>query len=112
MPPDPPTVLTTVAPTLSDGSVTLRPVTPDDVASVVEQSLDPETVRWTSVPPNAIAQSLAYIDSRLDVRSIYEMVDWYRNQRMIEKGTDPAKFIDLCFVEGHINIPAAMKREC
>jgi hypothetical protein len=31
---------------------------------------------------------------------------------MIEKGTDPAKFIDLCFVEGHINIPAAMKREC
>ena len=66
--------------------------------------------RWTSVPPNAIAQSLAYIDSRLDVGSIYEMVDWYRNQRMIEKETDPAKFIDLCFVEGHINIPAAMKR--
>ena len=64
--------------------------------------------RWTSVPPNAIAQSLAYIDSRLDVGSIYEMVDWYRNQRMIEKETDPAKFIDLSFVEGHINIPPAM----
>jgi NitT/TauT family transport system substrate-binding protein len=64
--------------------------------------------RWTSVPPNAIAQSLAYIDSRLDVGSIYEMVDWYRGQRMIEKGTDPAQFIDLSFVEGHHNVPAAM----
>jgi NitT/TauT family transport system substrate-binding protein len=64
--------------------------------------------RWTSVPPKAIAQSLAYTDSRLDVGSIYEMVDWYRGQRMIEKDTDPAKFIDLTFVEGHQNIPAAM----
>jgi hypothetical protein len=45
--------------------------------------------RWTSVPAAAIAQSLAYIDSRLDVGSVYEMVDWYRGQRMIEKGTDP-----------------------
>jgi len=64
--------------------------------------------RYTSVPPNAIAQSLAYIDSRLDVGSIYEMVEWYRGQRMIEKGTDPKTFIDLSFVEGHENIPAAM----
>jgi NitT/TauT family transport system substrate-binding protein len=64
--------------------------------------------RWTSVPPKAIAQSLAYTDSRLDVGSIYEMVDWYRGQRMIEKETDPAKFIDLTFVEGHQNIPAVM----
>ena len=47
-----PPVPTTVAPTLSDGTVTLRPVTPDDIAAVVEQSLDPETVRWTTVPPN------------------------------------------------------------
>jgi NitT/TauT family transport system substrate-binding protein len=65
--------------------------------------------RWTSVPPAALAQSLAYIDSRLDVGSIYEMVDWFRKQRMIEKDTDPAKFIDLSFVEGHENVPAAMK---
>jgi NitT/TauT family transport system substrate-binding protein len=65
--------------------------------------------RWTSVPPKAIAQSLAYIDSRLDVQSVYEMVEWYRGQRMIEKDTDPAKFIDLSFVPGHENIPAAMR---
>jgi NitT/TauT family transport system substrate-binding protein len=64
--------------------------------------------RYTSVPPNAIVQSLAYIDSRLDVGSIYEMVEWYRGQRMIEKNTDPAKFIDLSFVAGHENVPAAL----
>ena len=66
-------------------------------------------MRDQSVPPAAIAKSLAYIDSRLDVGSIYEMVDWYRGQRMIEKGTDPTKFIDLSFVEGHVNVPAAMR---
>jgi len=65
--------------------------------------------RWTSVPPKAIAQSLAYIDTRLDVGSIYEMVEWYRAQRMIEKDTDPKSFIDLSFVPGHENIPAAMR---
>jgi hypothetical protein len=27
---------------------------------------------------------------------------------MIEKETDPKTFIDLTFVEGHFNIPAAM----
>jgi NitT/TauT family transport system substrate-binding protein len=64
--------------------------------------------RWTSVPPKAIAQSLAYIDTRLDVGSIYEMVEWYRDQRMIEKNTDPRTFIDLTFVPGHENVPAAM----
>jgi hypothetical protein len=37
------------------------------------------------------------------------MVAWYRAQRMIEKDTDPAKFIDLSFVPGHENIPAAMR---
>ena len=65
--------------------------------------------RWTSVPPRAIAQSLAYIDTRLDVGSIYEMVDWYRGQRMIEKDTDPATFIDLTFVPGHENLPASLR---
>jgi hypothetical protein len=28
---------------------------------------------------------------------------------MIERDTDPAKLIDLSFVEGHQNIPAAMR---
>lgn len=65
--------------------------------------------RYTSQPPRAIAQSLAYIDSRLDVGSIYEMVEWYRGQRMIERDTDPARFIDLTFVPGHEHLPAARR---
>lgn len=48
MPPAPPSV----SPTLTDGTVTLRAVTPADVPAVVEQSRDAETERWTSVPPN------------------------------------------------------------
>jgi NitT/TauT family transport system substrate-binding protein len=65
--------------------------------------------RYTSQPPRAVAQSLAYIDSRLDVGSIYEMVEWYRGQRMIERDTDPAKLMDLSFVPGHENLPAAIR---
>jgi NitT/TauT family transport system substrate-binding protein len=65
--------------------------------------------RYTSAPPRVIAQSLAYIDSRLDVGSIYEMVEWYRGQRMIEKDTDVAQLIDLSFVEGHENVPAILR---
>lgn len=67
--------------------------------------------RYAGVPPRVIAQSLAFIDSRLDVGSIYEMVDWYRSQRMIEKDTDVAKLIDLSFVEAHENVPPAMQTE-
>ena len=77
MPPDPPTVLTTVAPTLSDGTVTLRPVTPDDVASVVEQSLDPETVRWTSVPPDYTeADARAFLQHGVEEHAAGRRTTW------------------------------------
>src|SRR3954452_16826670 len=39
-----------VVPTLTDGVVTLRAHTPDDIEAVVEQSADPLSVRWTTVP--------------------------------------------------------------
>ncbi len=37
------------APTLSDGVVVLRAVTPHDIPAIVEQSTDAETVRWTTL---------------------------------------------------------------
>ncbi len=37
-------------PTLTDGTVTLRAHRDDDVDAVVEQSQDPASVRWTTVP--------------------------------------------------------------
>ncbi len=36
--------------TLTDGPVVLRAHRPSDAERVVEQSVDPESVRWTSVP--------------------------------------------------------------
>ena len=44
MPPAPP-----AAPTLSDGTVTLRALSDDDIPAIVEQSTDVETVRWTTL---------------------------------------------------------------
>ncbi len=38
------------APTLTDGTVTLRAHRADDLDAVVEQSVDPDSVRWTTVP--------------------------------------------------------------
>ena len=37
------------APTLSDGTVTLRALSADDIPAIVEQSTDAETVRWTTL---------------------------------------------------------------
>jgi len=37
-------------PTLSDGVVTLRRHSEDDATAILEQCVDPETVRWTTVP--------------------------------------------------------------
>jgi RimJ/RimL family protein N-acetyltransferase len=39
-----------VIPRLTDGVVTLRAHTDDDVDRVVEQSVDPESIAWTTVP--------------------------------------------------------------
>jgi RimJ/RimL family protein N-acetyltransferase len=38
------------APTLTDGTVTIRSHREDDVPGVLEQSVDPVSVRWTTVP--------------------------------------------------------------
>ncbi len=64
--------------------------------------------RYTSVPPEALELSLAYISPTLDIGSIFEMVDWYVAQDMIERRTDPHTFIDLSFVDGHENVPDSM----
>lgn len=39
-----------IPPTLTDGTVTLRVHRLDDAERVVEQSLDPDSIRWTTVP--------------------------------------------------------------
>lgn len=39
-----------VPPRLTDGVVVLRPHVPGDIERIVEQCIDPESVRWTTVP--------------------------------------------------------------
>ncbi len=48
-------------PLLTDGVVTLRAHTEDDIQPLLEQALDPETVAWTTVPvPSSEETSRAY----------------------------------------------------
>ena len=50
------------APTLTDGVVTLRAHRPADVPAVLEQSQDPESQRWTSVPaPYTLADAEEFV---------------------------------------------------
>jgi len=52
-----------VVPMLTDDVVTLRAMTDDDLPAVVEQSQDPDTVRWTTVPtPYGPEDAAAYFD--------------------------------------------------
>ncbi len=51
-----------LAPTLTDGVVTLRPHRTSDAPGVLEQSLDPESQRWTTVPvPYTLADAEEYV---------------------------------------------------
>lgn len=53
-------------PTLTDGTVTLRAHTGSDVEGVLEQMVDPDTVRWTSVPvPGSLDAARNYVEQVL-----------------------------------------------
>ena len=50
------------APTLTDGTVTVRAHRDDDVTGVVEQSQDPGSIRWTTVPtPYGLADAETFV---------------------------------------------------
>jgi RimJ/RimL family protein N-acetyltransferase len=50
-------------PELTDGVVRLRAHRPEDAERIVEQSTDPETLRWTTVPrPYGTAQAREFLD--------------------------------------------------
>ncbi|SFC73622.1 Protein N-acetyltransferase, RimJ/RimL family [Nocardioides terrae] len=62
-------------PTLTDGPVTLRAHRPSDVERSVEQSVDAESVRWTTVPtPYSLDDARDYIGSR--ARAWLEDTEW------------------------------------
>lgn len=55
-----------VAPTLTDGVVTIRPHRPDDATSAWEQGQDPASQRWTTVPvPYSMADARSFVGERM-----------------------------------------------
>lgn len=56
-----------LVPVLTDGVVTLRPHSLDDADAIVEQSSDPESVRWTTVPrPYSRDDAVWYVNRNLE----------------------------------------------
>ena len=59
-------MLASTAPTLTDGVVTIRAHRRDDVPGVLEQSQDPVSQRWTTVPvPYARADAEQFVDEMM-----------------------------------------------
>lgn len=48
-----------------------------------------------------------YIDpqARLDVQDIHNQVAWLKAQGLVDAAVDPKSFLDLSFVQGHMNLP-------
>lgn len=65
-----------LAPTLSDGVVTLRPHRHDDAPGVLEQCEDPLSQRWTAVPvPYSLAEAERFVDETVAVGWLSD-VEW------------------------------------
>jgi NitT/TauT family transport system substrate-binding protein len=69
----------------------------------------PTLQKWVDPKPSAeaVQQAANYMDpqGRLRVADIYRQVDWYRSQGLLEGQVDAASFIDLGFVQGHLDVP-------
>jgi NitT/TauT family transport system substrate-binding protein len=42
---------------------------------------------------------------RLDVGSVYDEIAWMKKESLVAPGVDPARIIDLSFIEGHSDLP-------
>ena len=118
-----PSVTSAPAPTLTDGRVTLRPPTPDDVPAVVEQSRDPETVRWTTVPPDYTeADARAYLRHLDEERAAGRRTTWVvdhdgRFAGLVALRTEGAGVTEVSFAthpdhRGRGLMPAAVRLVC
>jgi RimJ/RimL family protein N-acetyltransferase len=64
------------APTLTDGTVTIRPHRPGDVRGVLEQSQDPLSQQWTTIPvPYSLADAEVFV-GRINPRGWEQDTEW------------------------------------
>ena len=77
-------------PVLSDGTVVLRAHTDSDAVRIVEQCVDPESVRWTTVPvPYAEEDARAWL-REIDTSWTSGTGPWYW---AVAEATDPETFL-------------------
>ncbi|MCW5752160.1 MAG: ABC transporter substrate-binding protein [Alphaproteobacteria bacterium] len=73
------------------------------------EDLYPIQQKWVKPEPQpqTVLASANFIDpqGRLLVKDIYDQVAWYQAQGLVDKDVDPRKFLDLSFVQGHMQVP-------
>ena len=72
------------------------------------EALIPIIEKYTKAKPPSIKAGAPFIDpqGRLKVQSIYDQVAWMQSQGLVGKDVDPASFVDLSFIEGHLDVPS------
>ena len=79
----------------------------DRVFGEKAEALIPVIQKYTKASPAAIKLGAPYIDpkGRLKVQSIYDQVAWLKKQGLVDDAVDPHDFIDLSFIQGHMDVP-------
>lgn len=73
----------------------------DALIEIIQKYVEPKP------SPEQVKGSASYIDpqGRLLVGDIYSQVRWYQANGMVDKSVEPAKILDLGFVQGHFDVP-------
>lgn len=63
--------------------------------------------KYTKATPEAIEAGAPFIDpmGRLDLGNVFEQVALLKEEKLVDPGIDPARFVDPSFIEGHFNLP-------
>ncbi len=71
------------------------------------EALVPIIQKYTKASREAIFNGAPYIDplGRLDVGSVYEILDWYKKHGLVDASVEASEILDLSFIDGHFNIP-------
>lgn len=72
------------------------------------EALLPIIQKYTGASPEAILAGAVHIDpeGRLDVGSVHDQLGWFRKEGLVDESVKPASFMDLSFIDGHMNVPA------
>ena len=71
------------------------------------KALLPIIQKYTKAKPANIYAGAPFIDpkGRLKVGDIYRQVAWHKSKGLVDKAVDPKAFLDLSFVQGHMDVP-------